>query len=215
MSEYFRDVIYLNELRLCGIIGEDAWDRPGRWQPIIITMNVVIHRSSAPSIDDITLTFNYSEMYRQISGVVDRKYFHCIDHVLGSLSKLCLNWPGQVVELTVSTPESVLRLEGGMKKVCRWRRDEQSTNRPFVDQAWFIETLKIACIVGIQPHERVEKQTVHIKIQLNDREDEPTICRGFAEPGHFEWRKSVRGICEVGEEVLEDMPDVFSLIFFY
>lgn len=198
MPERFDNVYQINNFCLISVIRENAWDRPDSWQPISITMHLYVSRSPADISDDNNNSFDYGRMYRQVKDLVDRRSFHCIDHVGWSLSRLCHAWPVQLVKIKVFTPRRTSRDEGGMKKEWIWLRDKETHHRHFAAQKLIFENLEIDCIIGDNPHERARKQTVRVTIQVDGEDNKPSTCPGLPETGHIDWKGLVGGIYEVG-----------------
>lgn len=209
MPNISEDIIHLRNLRLSAVIGGDAWFRPNQSQPIIITLQVYIDRTPAGVSDDVNDTFNYGSMCKQVVGAIDGKSFDSIDHVVWSLGRLFHTWPGNMVQLKVLAPKSILRVQGGMKKLCIWRRARETLDRLFESHAWVIEGLKIACIIGVNPHERLQKQIVNINLHI-DGETEPAACRRQMGTSHGIWAVAVRQICEVSE--VSKQADIYFLL---
>ncbi|KAL9098414.1 MAG: hypothetical protein Q9163_005918, partial [Psora crenata] len=96
-------------------------------------------------------------------------------------------WPGDVLEVVALAPKGLLRVEGGLGRelvLVRGRRtseeeDERSAIVPagggppphrrcwhVHSHAWTVSGLRLACIVGVNPHERLEKQAVGIDLRV-------------------------------------------------
>ena len=199
MSKKSDDIIHLRNLRLMAVIGEDAWDRPNVFQPIILSLQLYMERIFAGVSDDIKDTFSYSQMSKQVVETVHERPFDNIDHVAWSVGRLFHKWPGNVVQLKVEAPKSILRVQGGMQKLCVWYRKSTAPERLFAAHAWVIDGLQIACIIGVNPHERLQKQIVSINLQF-DGETETAACRKQMDRSHFIWRDTVKHICKVREK---------------
>lgn len=116
MAKKTDDIIQIRDLRLLAVIGEDAWDRPNVYQPVTLSLQLHMERIFAGISDDIKDTFSYSQMSKQVVEMVHEKVFDNIDHVAWSVGRLFEKWPGNVVQLKVEAPKSILRVQGSMQK---------------------------------------------------------------------------------------------------
>lgn len=190
------DIIHLRNLRLSAVIGMDAWNRPNQSQPIILSLQLYIDTTPAGNSDDIKDTFSYGQMCKDVIRKVDGKSFKSIDHLTWSLGELFNDWPGTLLKIQALAPKSILRVEGGLTKECVWRRE---TGNSFSTHAWAITGLKIACIIGVNPHERLQKQIVNINLRIVGATDQAAYRRQVVE-SHGTWGPLVKRICEVSGE---------------
>ena len=184
------------------ILKEHAWDRPDSWQPICIAMRLYVSRS-LECIPDLNIhRFDDDQVYRQVNDLVNKRNFHCIDHVGWSLGRLCHDWPVQLAEIEVLTLRRNLKVEGRMKKEWIWIRDKEAHCGHFAAQKLIIQNPEFDCIIGVNRHERAQKQTVRVTIHVDWEDNKPITCPGLPEKFHINWKGLMRNIREVGE-VLE------------
>lgn len=201
------DTIFLNNLQLSAVIGPDAWNRPDRPQPIILSLQLQIDRSSAgDEVDDIRNTFSYSQIGKEVTEKLKSNKFWSIDHLTSELAGLAESWPGEVLKMQALAPKGMLRVEGGFGREFSLKRIETKTNNNNNDfktlnwhvgsHEWFIKGLKLACIIGVNPHEWREKQNISIDIRIQG-EAEVSDYTLQIKDGTETWRQLVKRICEV------------------
>lgn len=196
------DTVYLHNLQLSAAIGPDAWNRPDRPQPIILSLQLQIDNSSAGNSDDIRNTFSYGKMCKDVMAKSNNKTFMSIDHLTSELAGLADNWPGEVLKMQALAPKGILRVEGGFGREFSLKRVETKTNNfktlnwHVESHEWVIKGLNLACIIGVNPHERLEKQKISIDIRIQG-EAEVADYTLQIQGGIETWRQLVKLICEV------------------
>ncbi|KAL8914899.1 MAG: hypothetical protein Q9171_000526 [Xanthocarpia ochracea] len=196
------DTIYLRNLNIAAVIGPDAWGRKDRVQPIILNIRLKIDTSSSSTSDDINDTFSYGQMSKEITSQLDGKTFSNLQHLITVLTTFAAFWPGEDTKLQALAPKALLRVEGGLevthsiRKKDRYEENGVPQVRHVDTRSYSIKGLKLACIIGVNKHERLVKQSVNVDLRL------PAIDpRTFeAKEGPSEnWRTLVNRVCEVVE----------------
>lgn len=199
------DEIYIQNLRLSAIVGPDAWHRPNKPQPLTVSARLHINTSAAGSSDDIRETVSYGEICKVVTALIEReKAFRCIEHLGWRIASLAgeQNWGGEKFEIEVILPKGLLRAEGGIGfRCCVVRHSEGQGTEPQwregEEYVWLIKDLKLACVIGVNPHERVEKQAVAVNLQVlacfidDDKVDH----------SETHWQKLVKRNCEVRDTI--------------
>lgn len=194
------DTIYLRNLNISAIIGPDAWGRKDRVQPIILNVRLKIDTTSASTTDDINDTFSYGQVAKEITSQLEGKAFNSLQHLITVLTTFAAFWPGEDTKLQALAPKALLRVEGGLeishsiRKKERYEENGVPQVRHVDTRSWSIKNLKLACIIGVNKHERLEKQSVNVDLRI------PAINpRNFeAKEGSSEnWRTLVKRVCEV------------------
>lgn len=197
------DTIFLNNLQLSAVIGPDAWNRPDRPQPIVLSLQLQIDNSSADNVDDIRNTFSYSQICKDVTAKLISNKFMSIDHLTSELAGLADSWPGEALKMQAMVPKGMLRVEGGFGREFSLKRVETKTNNIKTlnwhvgSHEWFIKGLNLACIIGVNPHEWREKQNISIDIRIQG-EAEVAEYTLQIKGGIETWRQLVKRICEVG-----------------
>ncbi|KAL8671434.1 MAG: hypothetical protein Q9168_004063 [Polycauliona sp. 1 TL-2023] len=196
------DTIYLRNLNIAAVIGPDAWGRKDKVQPIILNIRLKIDTSTSSTSDDINDTFSYGQMSKEITSQLDGKTFNNLQHLITVLTTFAAFWPGEDTKLQALAPKALLRVEGGLevthsiRKKDRYEENGVPQVRHVDTRSYSIKGLKLACIIGVNKHERLVKQSVNVDLRL------PAIDpRTFeAKEGPSEnWRTLVNRVCEVVE----------------
>ncbi|KAL8998730.1 MAG: hypothetical protein Q9169_002285 [Polycauliona sp. 2 TL-2023] len=196
------DTIYLRNLNITAVIGPDAWGRKDKVQPIILNIRLKIDTSTSSTSDDINDTFSYGQMSKEITSQLDGKTFNNLQHLITVLTTFAAFWPGEDTKLQALAPKALLRVEGGLEVTHSIRKKDRYEDngvpqvRHVDTRSYSIKGLKLACIIGVNKHERLVKQSVNVDLRL------PAIDpRTFeAKEGPSEnWRTLVNRVCEVVE----------------
>ncbi|KAL8759340.1 MAG: hypothetical protein Q9184_003654 [Pyrenodesmia sp. 2 TL-2023] len=196
------DTIYLRNLHISAIIGPDAWGRKDKLQPVLLNIRLKIDTTTASTSDDINDTFSYGQVCKEITSQLDGKAFDNLQHLITVLTTFAAFWPGEDTKLQALAPKALLRVEGGLelshtiRKKDRYEENGVPQVRHVDTRSWSIKGLKLACIIGVNKHERLEKQSVNVDLRI------PAINpKTFdAKEGSSEnWRTLVKRVCEVVE----------------
>ena len=201
------DTISLRNFHTTAIIGPDAWNRPGKSQPIVLTLKLLFDTTSAGTSDEIAHTFSYGQMCKDIT-TLSEGCFRNIDDLTSNLVSIALakKWPGKSLQISVVAPKALLRVEGGLGRevTVRKRWTESKAVKQVVwdleRHAWRVTGLKVACIIGVNPHERLEKQQVTIDLEiLGESGKAEEDYRGKTEEGRSPWATLVSRVCSVSQ----------------
>ena len=155
--------------------------------------------SSAGASDDVSCTFSYGQMCKDVIARVGGRDFHNIHHLTYEIAELANTWPGETLKITVIAPKALLRVEGGLGRNLVLRRRDIGQMNSLWDVSsheWFIQGLNIACIIGVNEHERLEKQMVNIRLKMMGGSDQEQYKNWVGGEDEI-WRSLVRRVCEV------------------
>ena len=209
------DIISLRNFHMRSVIGPDAWNRPSKSQPIVLTLKLLIDTTSAGTLDEIAHTFSYGQMCKDatiLSGVS----FRSIDAFTKFLVEIVLdkNWPGETLHIFCVAPKALLRVEGGLGRDItlrkKWIENEAAKMQIWSCEthSWLVKDLKVACIIGVNSHERLERQQVAISLEIlgEHGKDEEDYIRQNGE-GKSVWVTLVSRVCSVsGDLSLLSLP---------
>ena len=167
MSSSLKDSIYLRNLQLSAVVERDAWGRAGKTQPVLMSLRLHRDTSRAGGSDDVGDTFSYGQMGKDISTAIDGKTFHEFKDIIAGVGMLSNTWAGDRLEYQVTLPKGLLRVEGGLCRDVVMQRYTTNEWRICSSQ-WTVRKIKAACIIGVNPHERLAKQAVSIDICIPD-----------------------------------------------
>ena len=200
------DTILLRNFRFSAVIGPDAWSRLNKPQPIVLTLKLLFDTTSAGASDEIAHTFSYGQMCKDVTVLSD-SHFSSIDELIDHLVSIASakSWPGESLQISLVAPKALLRVEGGLSRELtlqkRWHEigGSQSAAWHWVRHAWLIKQVKVACIIGVNPHERLEKQQVSINLDFcGEFEKSKGDHNEQLREGKGQWMKFVSRICSVG-----------------
>ena len=200
-----RDSIYLRNLHVNAIVGKDAWQRESKPQPIVLSIRLYTDITAAAESDNIKETTSYGTMCKDVQNFVDAK--RSFDHLLdlnSAISDLAstMKWGGADLHIISLAPKALLMAEGGLQLLTVFKHSpddavEPSTHRVMHEATWSVHGLRTACIIGVNPHERLKKQNIMVSLTfllgLDEifRYDMITLMRG-------QWADVVGGVTSVG-----------------
>lgn len=168
-------------------VAPDAWNRPNKPQPATISLRVAFPRHlihEAGLKDSVATTLNYSSLYRVLEtkqrayaqeAAVSQQGLQ-LDRLLDSIERDVQDeqersiteiyraqgyqspQPFRETEVTLHLPKAVLRAAGGVKCVSYSRQSEWVRR-----EAW-IQEIRSYTIIGVNEHERKDKQAVDITL---------------------------------------------------
>lgn len=169
------DVIYLRNLHLNAAIGPDRWHRSGKEQPVILSLRITHNVVEAAAKDDVDKTLNYGMLCKEVtqfvSGYQGNWALNTCAHEVGMMARAWAekDMEGEVKDIKVDLflPKGALRVEGGVG--IEWSMKGYQA----MDETLVVKELRVPCIIGVNAHERVEKQMVVIDLRMTDvrRED--------------------------------------------
>ncbi|KAI9873209.1 MAG: trifunctional dihydropteroate synthetase [Pleopsidium flavum] len=176
------DIIYLRNLHLNAIIGPDRWHRSGKAQPIVLSLRLEHELLPAAAKDDVAKTLNYGTLCQEVTQFFKDNTGRWVLHEFAfEVCRLVMYWMVKVtdaneqerkVRVEILLPKGALRVEDGVGV-------ELSMTGSNVDsQVLMVKELKVPCIIGVNPHERVEKQTVVIDLKMKRVREEDLKLNG-------------------------------------
>jgi len=175
------DMIYLRNLHLNAVIGPDRWHRSGRSQPVILSIQLKYDLLKAAAKDDVAKTLNYGTLCQEvIEFFIDNTGTWVLHEFAFQVCRLLMDWMFKVtraeqerrVRVEILLPKGALRVEGGLGV------ELLMTGTNVDSQFLTVKELKVPCIIGVNSHERVEKQTVVIDLKMNDVSEEDLEWNG-------------------------------------
>ena len=159
------DAVFIRGLTTSAPVGLDAWQRPHRAQPVVIDVRIPADLEASGASDSIDRgNLDYGRIAKAILQAVRPDVnFNNVDDVYEVVSD-AMKPPGAdrkswaKPEVTVTLPEGALLADGVGIRVLR--RDGR-------DNYFFVRKMRVACIIGLNLHERDVKQDVVIDLKLN------------------------------------------------
>ena len=173
LAPVFLDTVYLRELHVSAVVVPDAWGRPGKTQPVTINIELQMNTLATGNSDDLQNSFSYGQMSKDIISTVDGKEFASVNNLMTGVVDAARMWPGQYIHCRIRLPKAFLRVDTGFSS--HFSLNKQPTGSWALNsQKWAIEGIKAACIIGLNAHERLEKQAVsiHLLVALDTSDPE-------------------------------------------
>jgi len=166
-----RDIIFLKDMQFMLSVGTDAWQRKGKTQPVHITVQVdqVKAINEAALSDDVSKTLDYGKLYKSIQHNLEGQKDY--DNILEVAEQvlLAITAPGVDVTLEIDLPKATLRAEGGFGYTLKKTANPETSH-----DVVCIRGIKCACIIGVNPHERRDKQILIIDLTFRSDNKPPT-----------------------------------------
>jgi len=162
------DVVFLRNLCFELPVGADAWNRRGKAQPVRVSLEVgsAFAIEMAAAGDDVSKALDYGKLYKMVCGKLTSPHASFRDiHQLADAVRTCVA-SNVEVRMEITLPKGSLRAERGLKYV-RWEEFKDAYVLP--RETLTIAGIRCSCIIGVNPHERLEKQNVIIDIELGGR----------------------------------------------
>ena len=157
------DTVFLRNLRFDLPVGTDAWHRLGKIQPVYLSVEVGFTEAlrSAAASDDVSKTMDYGKLYKTLSSKLQQS-----GRAFADVQDLCdVVWASisadERLKIEISLPKACLRAEAGLSYN---RKIEYSGDLLHVSEVLTIKSIRCACIIGVNPCERLEKQIVIVDL---------------------------------------------------
>lgn len=189
-------------------VGKDAWHRDDKPQPAVISLRIgypstLVDRAAKGDI--VGPTLDYGKLYRQIEADIGRKFasedgdyvpagrsvVKLASDLAATACELVLqtfaeteplppgeeplgNWHDEKeIEVWIHLPKAILRADQGLKY--RYYLGGRSMH----DHDFTVKGIRCYCIIGINPHERKEKQAVDVTLEWSSRDMDFSVVTKF------------------------------------
>ena len=167
MAAVTSTVLRLRNFSIPLTVSCDAWSRSNKIQPILISIKLALSAiPAATHTDEVEDTFSYSDIHSALQKLKDQRFenFRAIEEaIIQSAVNAC--WPSAPLEVTITAPDAILRADAGLTYTGTLS-SVPSGHWLHETQLWSINALRVACIIGVNPHERRQKQDVVISLHL-------------------------------------------------
>jgi dihydroneopterin aldolase len=187
------DTVILRDLKFDLVVGRDAWRRPGKPQPVSITLNLQPSSNfeAAALQDDVNLTLDYGKLYKNVSTKIK-------DQIYGNVQGLMLDLAScidgyKLLGIDIVMPKAILEAHAGVHYHLRIDRSSEK-----IDASWSmaLKGISASCIIGVNPHEREHKQRISVDLIVGGQSLEAGVDRNeLADPG---LQNMVKSLVEVG-----------------
>lgn len=159
------DRIILRRIPFNLTVGTDAWNRK-KPQPVLLSLEIPHDVREAAANDDISRTLDYGKLYKSLTSNLTGE-FSSVGHLVAEIRKVVIT-KHHLIEITM--PKANLRAEGGMHFTFDfWEGDVPGSL--YLSHGSSIKGLHCPCIVGVNQHEREEKQIVVVNLDFKKVHD--------------------------------------------
>jgi dihydroneopterin aldolase len=119
--------------------------------------------------DDVLDIINYGTVYKAWGQALSNSKFRTLQHCVEEVCKICIKVGGVNKVLgTVALPKGLLRTEGEDGGI-EMRLELIKTpggGTTMQSRVLLVKNLRLSCILGVNPHERKDKQLVVVNLEL-------------------------------------------------
>jgi FolB domain-containing protein len=171
VAMYFRvgDSVFIRGLSLSAVVGKDVWHRDGKTQPVLIDLEMPTNIEVAAEKDSVSNTIHYGILCKAITKAIKARHFDSLPDLADAISQAAMSeGRGELgLDLTILLPKAHLHAEGvGIRRRQTYESDEGVKVLRSESDILVVKNLRISCIIGVNPHERLEKQMVVFNIRL-------------------------------------------------
>lgn len=175
LNQRTMDTVILRDLKFDLVVGRDAWRRPGKPQPVLITLNLqpTSNFEAAALQDDVSMTLDYGKVYKKVSVQLKDQLYGNVQGLMLDLARCVEDY--RLLGIDIVMPKAILEASTGLHY--HSRIDKSSPEK--ADASWSVAIKGIAasCIIGVNPHERQYKQRVSIDLILGGQPLEGGVDR--------------------------------------
>ncbi|RGB34019.1 Dihydropteroate synthase-like protein [Rhizophagus diaphanus] len=165
------DKIIIKDLEVHNIIGVDSWERVKK-QPVIINLIIYTDISKAGDTDHLPYSIDYSSITKSVTKFSEESSFKSIEALADAIAKLCITeFHISKVNVRLEKPKALLHAKCAGVEITRTKEDydelskSQSGGNEYDDRI-FVQDLRLNAIIGINPWEREEKQSVIVNLTI-------------------------------------------------
>lgn len=172
------DVVYIKGVTFEAVVGPDAWHRPNKAQPVIVHVRLspAAGLHAAAQEDDVGHTINYGTLYKSLMLSLANQIFESVQALYQTIRghlPATKSWT-----ITVNLPKAILLAEEGV--TFEWTSITGDDGVQLIAQSMQISKIISRCIIGVNSHERVEKQQLKITVLIKGLENRisPSMLAG-------------------------------------
>lgn len=163
------DTVFLRGIRAEVGIEPDAWGRPDKKQPVILDVSIEPRHDLTPAAkaDDVSQTLDYGKLYKRIVQHLGSATASGARE-LGFQIKDLIEASSQAYEIKLHLPRANLRAMRGIFHTLRLAHapDPDGSYVKVCVEIHRIVGIHCRCIIGVNEHERFQKQEVVIELEF-------------------------------------------------
>lgn len=186
------DMVILKGLTFQIVVGRDAWQRQGKPQPVNLTVEIspTTNFEGAATEDNVSLTVDYGKLYKSLNQFISGQSFESVDHLLATVIHCVPQY--QYLNIDITLPKALLLVDGGVTYSARISQNHSKQLQIY--RQVHLNQISCSCIIGVNPHERVNKQRLLVSISTGYNSSElPSVVDYMRTPdtGYFDCVKEV------------------------
>ena len=192
------DYVYLKDLQLSAVVGQDAWGRTGKEQPVFLSVKWFHDLGGTDRLEE---TLSYSKMAKDIIESIKSRNggFNSVQSLAEFIVYVAIDkdWKGAALLVEAHLPKALLEAANGLKfSRGHYLQELNSERQPFDARELYprvtLEDIRLLCIIGVNPHERETKQAVRVDMSI-----EEDLSMGAADGIATHWRGLVHHVVQV------------------
>ena len=161
------DKVILKNMPFDLAVGLDQWRRVHKPQPVLITLEAQPTSTLEPAAakDDVSLSMDYGKLYKRISESFRRttvETFPSIQALIAQVEDQIYDCG--VLSIDILLPKALPQSNGGVLYKFQVDKSEGELNTTSLSVT--IKQIACNCIIGVNPHERIYKQTIYVNISV-------------------------------------------------
>jgi len=191
------DTVILRNLHFDLGVGLDAWRRPDKAQPVNINIELSPEDDfeAAALQDDVSLTTDYGKLYKSMVQRLLGQNFTSLYELWMTICQCTKKTRMLIVD--ISLPKAVLLAAEGLTYSTRVTKD-LVTGQLVVLRVLTLRQIACSCIVGVNPHERIDKQRLAVTIGVAQAQEVASLSDahdGLLEPSYHDMVNHVVEVC--------------------
>lgn len=193
------DKVIVKGVQFDAVVGLDAWHRPGKTQPVQLEIHMTPPGGleAAAREDSVAYTIDYGKFYKSLKTATFGGSFESVIRLYQAIRSIFPEVESWHISITL--PKAILAANNGVHFT--WNGNTDQNGVPLVMQVMTIHDIECRCIIGINSHERLEKQRLRITITIWGMENRlsPSIFAGVnMDPSpNLEYQEMVQDVVEV------------------
>lgn len=156
------DEVIVKGIQFEAAVGLDIWHRPHKPQPVVLEIHLTPYGGleACANEDSVAHTIDYGKLYKALKAGVFGQNFESVTKLYQAIKQSIPETPAWLIR--ISLPKAILAAREGVEFT--WTGETDSSGLVIVLQQMKIPGIECNCIIGVNSHERLEKQRLSIDI---------------------------------------------------
>ncbi|KAG9307286.1 hypothetical protein G9A89_017114 [Geosiphon pyriformis] len=171
----FADKVIIKDLVVRSILGVDSWEIIKR-QPVVINVTIHTNISQAGETDHLPHSIHYGVVCKKVTKFAEESNYKSVEALADGIARVCIvDCHAPKVSVRVDKPRALLHASSAGVGITRIKEDYSTfgshtdvrtssllSHQDFI----FVKDLNLKTIIGVNPWEREEKQTVIVNLTI-------------------------------------------------